>query len=403
MALHLRSTPRPYIVGPLDRETQRIIIGGSLVLMLGVALRYWAMSIGHNFDFDSYCIVGDLVRHGQSVYANTKRYNYAPPFFLIQGLLYRLSELFTNDQVGTYRVLMVSYLTGIDVCIAALIATRVSLRGGALFFLNPVSVLITGYSNQFDNMAVLFALLAAFAYHPGDEFDKRDLKFVLFFTLSLASKHVLFVLPAFILMRQDLSWKKRALYAFVPPILFLLSFVPSALRGPEALNGIIQHVFLYRGWNNAPLLRWLYTAINLPEQFWIVAFGLLMCTVGFVVRKQEYSFVEVVSVYFIALVAFSSAIANQYLAIPMAGLCILATGAWKYVYAFLASLFVFLDGNGLAMRNPEWIQSHFGDAVAQAAEFYNRSNGYVILTWILFATLAYVLIRHRMAFAREEA
>ena len=52
-----------------------------LIVMAGVILRLTVMLFGHNFDFESYCIVGRLVTQFKNVYANTERYNYGPFFF----------------------------------------------------------------------------------------------------------------------------------------------------------------------------------------------------------------------------------------------------------------------------------------------------------------------------------
>lgn len=61
------------------------------LLSLGIIIRFFAMSLGRNFDFESHCIVGEIAGNFRSVYAETSRYNYAPIFLCVQGLLYRIS------------------------------------------------------------------------------------------------------------------------------------------------------------------------------------------------------------------------------------------------------------------------------------------------------------------------
>jgi hypothetical protein len=89
----------------LDKE-----MAFSLVLVLGISLRYLAMTRGHNFDFDSYKIVGGLVASGQNVYANTSGYNHGPLFLWIQGLCFKIGT-HTSEGDWLFRALIVTVLT----------------------------------------------------------------------------------------------------------------------------------------------------------------------------------------------------------------------------------------------------------------------------------------------------
>lgn len=62
-----------------------------VICALGIMARFFVMQLGHNYDFESYMIVGDIVSKGGNVYAETYRYNYGFVFFFIQGLGYKLS------------------------------------------------------------------------------------------------------------------------------------------------------------------------------------------------------------------------------------------------------------------------------------------------------------------------
>lgn len=90
------------------------------LIILGIIIRFSLMLCGHNFDFESYCIVGKLASAFKNVYANTTRYNYGFIFFCVQGLFYKLS--FGNETV--YRILIVSLLTLADLGIACIIADK---------------------------------------------------------------------------------------------------------------------------------------------------------------------------------------------------------------------------------------------------------------------------------------
>lgn len=356
------------------------------LLCLGVMLRYIVMTLGHNFDFESYCIVGEISGNLRNVYAETSRYNYGPIFLMIQGLLYRVSQV-NDDWVLIYRVLMVSVLTIADLGIAAFIARKHSYIKALVFFLNPISIIITGYHNQFDNIAVLFALLSTVYFNEEKNFNKKDIGFVLFFSLSLIVKHILFALPIFILLKANLSIKKKVLYAFSPPLLFLLSFFPFAFSSKEAAMGILNNVFLYRSFNNAPLLAIFYKLICFPSGPRIIVYGLMMIIIAWIIKN--YQFNHIMLIYLIAMVSFSSAIANQYLAIPMAALCILNVGIWDKIYMVAIGLYLALEGNGLHLL--AYVKFHSQGSIFDGIGSLYVRGGYILAAWILLFALVHLI------------
>lgn len=362
-----------------------------IFLCLGVMLRFFVMAFGNNYDFDSYCIVGEISGNFRNVYAETFRYNYGPIFLCIQGLLYRISQLRPYCWVQLYRVLVVSVLTMADLGIAIYIAKKYSNVLAVLFFLNPISIIITGYHNQFDNIAVLFALISSQFFNEDKELNKKDIGFILFFSLSLITKHILFILPVFILLMKRLSIKKKIVYAFVPPIFFLMSFVPFSLMNKEALYGIINNVFLYRSFNNAPLLIHMYKLINFPSSPRIIVYGIMMIVVAWIVRKDQFE--RVLLIYFVAMVSFSSAIANQYLAIPMVALCVLNVGVWDKVYMVMVGLYLFLEGAGLNQLSI--IQDKCPGTIFEVICSNFVQMGYTLAAWVLLISLIHIFIINR--------
>ena len=367
------------------KKQNMIFIG---MIALGVFLRFFVMTFGHNFDFESYCIVGEIAGNFRNVYAETGRYNYGPIFFCIQGLLYRLAHMNPMDWESTYRVLMVSVLTMTDLGIAFFVANKYSIRKAIIFFLNPVSIIITGYHNQFDNIAVLLALLLMCFYNEEKEWNRKDIGFVVLFSLSLITKHILFILPLFIILRKNLCWKKKIVFACVPPLFFLMSFAPFAVANPAALNGIINNVFLYRSGNNAPLLFLLYRIIGFPESPRILVYIGMMALVAYLTRK--YSFEKQLLIYLMTMVTFASAMANQYLIIPMVALCVLDIRWFRYVYILIIGLFLIMYTDGLNYLS--YIQNgHSGYLLHLFERFI--AGGYMWATWILLITSIYVMYK----------
>lgn len=373
----------------MDKKISNEYIVFTIFISAGIMLRFIAMSLGHNYDFESYCVVGEIAGNLKNVYANTVRYNYGPIFFMIQGTLYRLAQVRPHEWVSVFRVLIVSILTVTDLAITAFVARRYSLRKAIVFFINPVSIIITGLHNQFDNMAILFALLSILFYNEDEEFTKKDAGFVAMFTLSLVTKHIMFMLPLFLLLKKGLPLKKKALYAFVPPILFLLSFVPFVINNRDAFNGVKDNVFLYRSMHNAPLLKYFYDFIHFPESGIFVVYLLMMAAFAFVVRK--WTFEKIVLTYLIAMVCFSSAVANQYLAIPMVALCVLDVGIFNKLYMLVVTIFLLLHKNGVGIYTRIIRVNYKGTDLSKRVYWYVK-NGYTFAAWILLFALIYVVL-----------
>ena len=353
------------------------------ILFLGIVLRFMVMALGYNYDFESYCIVGEIAGNCRNVYAETSRYNYGPIFFILQGLLYRISLIAGENWKDLYRILIVSILTFTDLGITVFIARRYSEKAALLFFLNPISVYISGNHNQFDNMAVLFGLLTIPCFNGATEWNRKDIGFVVFLTLSLITKHILFFVPVFLLLSSKLSIKKKLLYAFAPPALFLLSFIPFMIGNGTAFEGVMNNVFLYRSKNNSPLFHALYEHLGLSGGISFFVFLACMLIVSFVVRKQNYDIALLI--YLISLVCFSSAIVNQYLAIPMVALFVLCSGGWKYIYIIALSSFLLSNIDRLWMY------------ILPADGFYKRLHGWIITNSFSIAAWLLLIILVRIA------
>ena len=89
--------------------------------------------------------------------------------------------------------------------------------------------------------------------------------------------------------------------------------------------------------------------------------------------------------YMIGMVSFSSAIANQYLSIPLVALCVLEVGAWRYIYTIFAGIYLVLDNDGLGVLGK--LQPILDDKVGWL-NFY-MTIGYSILAWVLLLSIVH--------------
>lgn len=215
---------------------------------------------------------------------------------------------------------------------------------GVWFFLNPIPIIISGYQNNFDNIAILFALLAAFLIK--DEFDqppgRRALCGLAVLGLSLVLKHVFFAFPFWLAVKQR-GLVQKLIVMVIPVSIFLLSFAPF---WPGGAQGIIQNVFLYRS-HPTEFFYQMFLPLFLQYMFSAkMVWFFLLVIFAFIFRQK--TTIESLLLYTCVLVATCPASTNEYLAIP---LCFVAThlNVLTILYTFLGSVQELVDYNGLQL------------------------------------------------------
>lgn len=311
-----------------------------LVILTGLAARLLIATRGHNFDIDSCFIIAGITHHGGSVYASTWRYNYGPIWLTI---LHGLDVLARHDQ-NVFRYFIAGFLSLVDVGIYLFLRRRFGGLAAVLFFLNPVSVIITGYHSQFDNLAVLFGLVAVCLM--GDEFDKpidrKKFLGLVVLGISLTTKHVLFAFPCWLAVKQK-GRREKLWTVLIPVLVFVVSFAP---YWPEGSQGIIQNVFMYRS-VTTPFFYDMFMPTFVQFAFNSQTVWLLMLVIfAFVYQKKNA--IESLLLYTCLLVATAPATTNQYLAIPVA-FVVTHLNLWTILYIVAATLHLATDYNGLGL------------------------------------------------------
>lgn len=333
-------------------ETHKPAIGWFLLLILiGTILRLILVQRGYNFDIASYRIVADIALKGGNVYAETQRYNYGPIWFYILSFL-DILPFPLLDPLLSLRWKISAFLSFIDIAIAVYLYRRYSIKIATFFFLNPVSIIITGYHSQFDNLAILLALLSLHMIEKNAETNHKISLFGLFLLgISLSIKHILFLFPLWLAFKNN-RWRDKLVTMTIPYLLFLATFIPYL---PEGREGIINHVFLYRSFSNAPF--WLGSMPNIIIEkipLFLLFIGSLSI-LGLVVRAKKP--LDSLLIYTIALLVFSSAIANQYLSICIVGISV-HSNAMYLLYSVAATLYLLASGDALHFQ---FFQHYLGD------------------------------------------
>jgi len=308
------------------------------VLVAGVVARLLVATCGHDYDMDSWQLVANLVDRGDNVYASTDRYNFAPGWFHVLHAL----NLLAGRNPTAFRYLVAGFLSLSDAGIFFILWRRFGKAAGCWFFLNPISVIITGYQCNFDNLAILLGLLAALLM--GDEFDqpinRRKFWGLFVLGLSLVIKHVFFAFPFWLAVKQK-GMLQKLVVILIPVFIFALSFVPYWHGGSQ---GIIQNVFGYRSFTTEFFYRMF---VPMFVQFMFnsqTVWFFLLVIFAFICRQKRT--VEFLLFYTCVLVAASPANINEYLAIPGP---FVAThlNPFTILYTAVGTLHLLADVNGL--------------------------------------------------------
>ncbi|MCX6791928.1 MAG: hypothetical protein NT149_02730 [Candidatus Gottesmanbacteria bacterium] len=324
-----------------------------------------------NYDIQSYQIVGKLASEGKNVYEMTSRYNYGPIWFLILGVVYKVSLLF-QDQLTAFRLCITIIISIVDVCIAFSLWKIYSKWIAILFILNPISIILTGTHGQFDNLAILVALWAAYLYqNAGYKWNDRNrIIGLILLGISVVIKHIFILLPFWWLLKSK-NWKSRLVLVAIPFGIFLVSFVPWI----RAYHSIFTNVFLYRSEEDAVLYH-----MMLPYQLQVyitkyVFFYIMIALCGIYARRLK--ILDSLLFYTLAFVVFSYAVANQYFAIPL-----VFVSAYLSIFGTAYSI-VFMLNN---------LPPIFGFISP-----FSFSSLYVLL----FTVITYYVIRHSKYFIRK--
>jgi len=310
--------------------------GVALTLVFFVALffRIFISLLGSNYDFESYLIVGEILNAGGNVYEQTTRYNYAPIWMNIIQILYTIAD--ANPII--FRYLLIILLSSADYGIFIFLLRKYGWKPSLIFIFNPVSIIITGYHNQFDNLAIFIGFIAVTLLQ--DNFEKPlTIKsyFGLFLLgISISTKHVLFFIPIWLMVKYK-TLPAKLLVASIPIIIFALTFMP---YWKDSSNEIISNVFLYKSYKNSLFYYFPVNFITHSEIIWLS----ILTAFAFLLASRDN--VETVLNYLTVLVLTSPAITNQYLAIPVS---YLAThiNLFGFLYFLTSTIHLSMDYDGL--------------------------------------------------------
>lgn len=329
-----------------------------IILLLGFVLRLLMPFFGYNVDAGAWWLVSWIQRSGGNVYAETPSYNYGPIWALTLEFLGHINIFNASSELESFRWNVTSFLACIDIGIFIILYSNYGLIKSSLFYLSPISIIISGYQIQFDNFAILCGFISVIILQR----SKSNTKFFLFglfmLGISMCIKHILFFFPVWLFISERLLVRK-ILSLFIPYFIFLVSFL---FYLPQGLQGIINNVFLYRSWlHNAPFWKLFAPSFLASKEFMhFPLFIISLLIFGLLVKNKK--ILDKFTFYLIAVVLFSSAIANHYLAIPTPSIALNFNFGYS-LYTIFSSIHLFFDKDALHIP-------FMGRQIGQAGQHY---------------------------------
>jgi hypothetical protein len=319
-----------------------LLAGGFLAALVIRVLFFTALQ--QNWDSRWYAAVEAQLERGEDLFYGPTRYSYSPLWALF---LRGLNDLALPLGVPLYRAVGIVLLLT-DLCTAFVVyaiarralkqAPELAAGAALLFFLNPVSVLATGHHNQFENVSILFLLVAvSFA----SEQPLRSLPVMAAMSLSLLVKHVTWFHPL-LFVRAKRRDGVSPVAGLVPYVVFALSFLPYW----STRNQMVRNVLGYKSMSETYGTALLVELRLVPDWAPRVLF-LLAAAVGVLAfRRLEVG--RACLLLFLVLLLFLPGIAEYYLIWPIA-LGAVYRGAGFFVYTVVVSAFFLGSPDGLAV------------------------------------------------------
>ncbi len=249
------------------------------------------------------------MRQGRSVYAGTTHYNYPPVWIWVLMALNRAA----SGLGASFETVLRSFLIMTDLAVAAALARLAGrLRAvtpgvaAALYLANPVVIWVSVAQAQFDNLVVLFLLIALLAdrSRPGEEAPRWTSMGSL--AVSIGLKQITAFHP--ILWLRGPRWRR----ALLPWALVAAAFIPYA----ASARAIRDHVLLYRSVPRS----FGFSELVLFDERWLIPLAALgmgaTAWTAWALRAKEKCRSSLL--LFLVLLVFAPGFGLQYLAWPLA-------------------------------------------------------------------------------------
>jgi hypothetical protein len=311
-----------------------IVLNGTIIRLM-MATAYYG-----NFDMHSYEVVANIVTNGGNVYAQTERYNYSPIWFTILGFL---KQVQIQLPMLSFHFVVRAFLCIVDLVTLVFLLLiahhkKISLpKIAMLFYLSPVSFLLTGYHGQFENLAILMIVIGLFAYLKLSQKPIWGTAILwLFATAGMVIKHNVFYELIICLNAAIKRYQIKFLLFLISVCFFLALFIPYWNGGKE---GIIRNAFMY---SPGVGMYGITSLFNLPQLKYLFIIG--MCVFPLFLRNRD--IIQQCLLGMLFFLTFTSDISIQYFILPVAIGSLYPSKGFLF-YSLAASVFILGNSDNL--------------------------------------------------------
>ncbi len=333
-----------------------------VIAILGLVLRQWVSLQGYNCDLSGFAITAHLKLTGKNVYSEIAKfksgYNYGPIWFHILAVIKFVQLKMGFNGMKSFHFMIATFLGVVDISLAIFAYLQSKKLISFIWLLvNPLSILLTGFHSQFDNLGIMFAAMSWVCLNRNSIISRKTLLISgILLGFSLMTKHIFIFFPLWFLWYEKMNIKYRVGYLLIAYGLFVFGFIPYSLQ-PEGRAGIILNVFQYNSFYGNGLFprilsivfpEKIFTLFNWVPVFSGIKFFWAFAMIGIGRMAMKYTRESVLFIYVLSLIVFTVAMADQYMAIPVLA-CAVFWKYWEsYFYCLLGSL-VFVANQGTLM------------------------------------------------------
>ncbi|MGC9031739.1 MAG: hypothetical protein ACP5H7_03195, partial [Minisyncoccia bacterium] len=317
-----------------------------IILFFGLFWRFILIFSPITFDLRQFVYDMELFLKNQNIYLKQNYYNYTPIYYYILGLLALLNQkIFLIPNF----ILIRFFLLIVDGFIFILLKKILEIKNEnpalvGFFFLNPLIFITSIHHGQFDNLAILFLLLAYYFNIKNDNYLKQ----FLFLTLSILIKHIILIPILFSFF--TFFRKKKAFISFlVSSVIFFFSFIPYIFT---ASNKIVNNVFNYQANKTVYGIGYLinnlqniYPIVEKIKDCYIILFLFVAFILALILPNKNAS--RKILLGFLYFLSFTPGIHSHYFALPIVfSIFNLSIMALTYMTAVFFFYIFFYNGYG---------------------------------------------------------
>lgn len=323
----------------------KMVLAGVIIVGMVFRLLLAVLPVG-NFDMQNFFIDAVIFMDGKwNIYKYQPSYNYSPALFVMLGVIGHIQRMIKVIPFHTLVRLTVSAFDIATLLLLTGFAVRLRkpvVRTATLFFLNPVTIILSGFHAHVDSIALFLVLAGIWMVDPDVRFIRRLIGYGLI-TCGLIMKHVVLFPVLAVTMSLSGMRRIRGLTVFAAMVvLFLMTFIPF---WPEARTEITEHVFKFQGLATLSgitymLYAWCKECTWLGQYSYTTYRTVFMAMAFlFTVMVPKRDILRSMNLVILFFLTFTSAHAAQYFVLPVAVGSLFPT-KWFVLYSAVTSMFL---------------------------------------------------------------